>query len=225
MFPELKVTDDGSHTLWVANLDETYHSMHGALEEALHVFIDNGLRHRSDTLNENRPLHILEIGLGTGLNAWLSYIFASKNKLKITYTSLEPNPLSNDLLSQLNYTKLPSLEQYKTYFEDIHKATWGPSHHLNNYFSLRKIDTALQRYREESHFDLIFYDAFAPSKQPEMWEAEIFQELAKHMKSGSVLVSYCAQGQFRRNLKAQGLLVEILEGPPGKKEMTRATRA
>lgn len=214
------VTGDGSHSLYLPHLNETYHSSHGALTESQHVFIKAGLDH---FVNEQAPdsLRILEVGFGTGLNALLAWQYARENDLKIQFTSLEPFPLSASLYKQLNYPEL--FEQgMQPQFLALHEAQWNIPVPLDEFFVLEKQQQKLEAYTAYNSFDLVFYDAFAPSKQAELWEYAMMEKTVGYMASQAVLVTYCAKGQLKRDLKALGLQVETLPGPPGKKEMVRA---
>lgn len=214
---ELRVTSDGSKTLYIRQFDEFYHSVHGALNESMHVFINNGLN-----AVDAHQLSILEFGMGTGLNALLTYGIANDSKREIEYTTLEKYPLSKDEWSLVEYG---DSELEKVAFEEIHNAEWNQKVELSPYFILNKIETAFEEFEpEENSFDLIYYDAFAPSAQPELWDVPIFKLCLKALKPGGFLVTYCANGQAKRNMKAAGFIVKALPGPPKKREMTKATK-
>lgn len=213
-------TEDGSHSLWHVAMDETYHSRHGALQESSYVFVEKGLsffldEHKSDQVS------VLEIGFGTGLNAWLTARKADTEKKHIDYTSLEPFPLPEDIWKALNYAS-----ENKSLFEAIHQAPWNVPTEITPFFNLRKSKAALQEATlESSAYDLVYFDAFAPNKQPEMWEGAVLKKTADALKPGGVFVTYCAKGQLKRDLKALGLQVTSLPGPPGKREMVRAVKS
>lgn len=220
---------DGSHTLLRHDLNETYHSHNGAIQESLWVFIDKGLNYLK---NKNYTfITVLEIGFGTGLNAILAYQFAQKNKIKIEYISLEPFPVPLEMAQQLNYTDFLE-EENKSIFNELHQISWEEMHQISPYFSIKKIETTLEEYNHnfenqskddsQKYFDCTFYDAFAPSKQAEVWKVENLQKVFNLTKENGVLVTYCAQGQFKRDLKTAGWTVESLEGAPPKREMVRA---
>lgn len=218
--PTIIVTADGSHSLLNTQLNETYHSKHGAVQESLHVFIKNGLQY---VLEKYAPanLCVLEIGFGTGLNTLLTLQHALEHDCVMHYTALEPFPLSEEIWSQLNYSPTDQLAEY---FQRIHKAGWMTEQLVHQRFLLTKIGQSLQESKlPEGHFDLVYFDAFAPNKQPEMWEFPVLGKAIRSLKKGGVLVTYCAKGQLKRDLKAMGCSVETLPGPPGKKEMVRAT--
>jgi tRNA U34 5-methylaminomethyl-2-thiouridine-forming methyltransferase MnmC len=216
---ELITTEDGSHSLYVPELDETYHSRHGAVQESMHVFIEMGLRFKALTPSKTA---ILEVGFGTGLNAWLTAKEAIGKGHQIHYTTLETFPLNVQLVYQLNYAQ--SDEKLHLLFRDIHGAIWNGPVVINENFRLEKVQQPLQQFKAVNQFDLVYYDAFGPSKQPEMWEQSIFDLLFVMMKPAGILVTYCAKGQVRRNMLSAGFEVERLQGPPGKREMLRATK-
>jgi len=201
-------TSDGSHSLLNTELDETYHSRHGALQESLHVFIKNGLE-----VLDLDEINIFEVGFGTGLNALLA---AQSNK-KINYTSIEAFPLPEEVYSQLNY-------EPRTLLQDLHRAAWNFKSQILN-LSLTKLHTTLEAVQlPPNHFNIIFFDAFAPSKQPSMWELPMLKKVCDSLTQGGLFVTYCAKGQLKRDLRSLGLEVETLPGPPGKKEMVRARK-
>ena len=216
------LTHDGSHSLLNEQLNETYHSVHGALQESRYVFIQQGL----DFLYENsaKPsINILEIGFGTGLNALLSLQRSIVDNLVIHYTTLEAFPIEDDTWPKLNYA---DSAESKTLFEKLHRANWNQPVEIAPGFHLQKLHTTLQQVAlEPNHFDLIYFDAFAPNKQPEMWELPMLQKVAEAMKSNGVFVTYCAKGQLKRDLQNLSLKVESLQGPPGKREMVRAIKS
>ena len=219
---EIIITEDGSHSLFSPELNETYHSVHGAVQESTHVFIKKGLDY---LLERSNPvdIHILEIGFGTGLNTLLTLHQALHFENKIHYTTLDTFPLEADVWSKLNYTD--SSKGLKNYFEDIHASPWEKWTSIITNFNLLKLNAKLELINlEQSHYNLIFFDAFAPSKQPGMWEFQILKKISESLKPGGVFVTYCAKGQLKRDLKNLGLEVETLPGPPGKKEMVRATK-
>jgi tRNA U34 5-methylaminomethyl-2-thiouridine-forming methyltransferase MnmC len=216
----LITTGDGSPSLLNKALDETYHSRHGALQESNYVFIDKGLAY----LHQNKKfstIRILEIGFGTGLNAWLSFQYHLKNELSVRYTSLETYPLPENIFSLLNYE---FTETEKNSFLQLHQANWDEVVEIANGFSLEKVNQPLQTYTNSEKFDLIYYDAFAPNKQPDMWTIETLAKATTLLENNGVLVTYCAKGQLKRDLNTLGLVVESLSGPPGKREMVRAIK-
>jgi len=212
-------TEDGSKSLYLPELDETYHNRRGAITESKYIFIDWGLDHFR---NYNYPVNILEIGFGTGLNALLSLQYSEKHNLVINYHSIEPFPLSAEEWSKLNY----HLDKYsEEQFMSLHRVLFGGSeaNRIDKRFNLFKYRSKIQDLEfEKNKFDLVFYDAFAPSKQPDMWSLELLARVKNCMASPSLLVTYCSQGQFKRNLKSLGFNTEHPVGPLGKKEMTIA---
>ncbi len=221
MDPQLKITGDGSHTLWLPHIDETYHSTHGAIQESQYVFLKQGLSYQIQRASLTQA-SILEIGFGTGLNAWLTAIFATENKVPIFYTSLEPFPLSVEVIQQLNYTE--SFEAYKQLFYELHQGTWEQSLEISPQFTLHKALQKIEQWSDEHLYDVVYFDAFAPSKQPEIWSKVVLNRLHGFLKPNGILVTYCAQGKFKRTLLECGFQVESLPGPPGKKEMTRGLK-
>ena len=212
-------TGDGSHSLLHTTLQETYHSVHGAVRESTHVFIDHGLR-----VVEQRhtgTIWILEVGFGTGLNAALTLREAGRHGLKITYESWEKFPLPDEVVGQLNYGVILG---DPAGFLALHQAPWNVPTLIQPGFELYKRRGDIVADPLEGRFDLVYYDAFAPSKQPEMWTPDVLRKVTSTLSPAGMLVTYCAKGQVKRDLAALGLTVETLPGPPGKKEMTRATR-
>jgi tRNA U34 5-methylaminomethyl-2-thiouridine-forming methyltransferase MnmC len=216
--PEIIESADGSHTLRVDSLNETYHSHKGALTESLHVFLKMGLA----LFSERDSIHLLEVGFGTGLNALLTAIDSTRNA--VHYTSLETYPLSWEMVSKLNYAQLANDHKAESIFEKMHATPWDESMEIADQFYLKKAACSLQDFKAEQKIDLVYYDAFAPHAQPELWEPAIWQKLFEMMSNGGILVTYCAKGQVRRDMQAAGFSVERLEGPPGKREMIRATK-
>ncbi len=215
---EVRTTADGSKTLYIESLDEHYHSFHGAVQESLHVFIKNGLEDQ----NPNKPVKILEIGFGTGLNAILT--LAHTPRESVFYQSLEAYPLTEEEWKATQYEKLEVIADFESLYYKMHLAPWNQKIELSPNFTLEKSETTLQDFSPNTTFDLIYYDAFAPSAQPELWTEEVFQKMYSCLSPGGKLVTYCAKGYVKRNMKSVGFLVEALPGPPGKREMTRATK-
>ncbi|MCW5912735.1 MAG: tRNA (5-methylaminomethyl-2-thiouridine)(34)-methyltransferase MnmD [Cyclobacteriaceae bacterium] len=219
--PDIRVivTGDGSHSLLDAGLDETYHSRHGAMQESEYVFIEQGLHFR---LERNRPsrLNIMEVGLGTALNAWLTFRCPAIQSLPVQYFAVEKFPLPAAVWQQLNYA-----DADRKLFEDIHTLPWNSWQPVTDRISLFKCEDTLQHLQmPDLKFDVIYYDAFAPGKQPEMWTLNMLEKTVQNLQAGGVFVTYCAKGQLKRDLKSLGLAVESLPGPPGKREMVRAIR-
>lgn len=221
MEPKLVITEDGSASLFIAELDEHYHSVHGALQESKHVFIQAGLHHK---ISQTGDLHILEIGFGTGLNALLTCIEGSEHKKKIVYTAIEKYPLNESLYSQLNYCSLLEHTDCPALLNAIHTAEWEILNTISDYFILKKCKMNIEDVSFQNQFDIIYFDAFAPSAQPELWTTEIFQAMYDALKVNGTLVTYCAKGIVKRTMKSVGFVIEALPGPIGKREMTRAIK-
>jgi tRNA U34 5-methylaminomethyl-2-thiouridine-forming methyltransferase MnmC len=221
---EVRLTGDGSATLFVPALNEHYHSHHGARQESLHVFIRQGLAPKlAEAAEGTTPLRILEVGLGTGLNALLTLQASAGTGVSIAYDGLETYPVPPVLVAALQPEWDQLGQPLSKQFRALHAAPWNEAVALAPGFQLTKLEQALETATlAPAHYDLIYFDAFAPEKQPELWTEAIFAQLYEAAAPGAVLVSYCAQGQFRRNLRAAGWLTEKLPGPPGKREMTRA---
>jgi len=212
------VTEDGSKTIYFPDIEENYHSTHGALQESRHIFIQNGLE-----FFRNQPsVNIFEIGFGTGLNALLSVQFAVENQISMHYDSIEAFPISREEAEALNYGSLFS-EKWQNLSLEIHDFPWNESIAVNEYFQLTKIFHALETWSLPTNFyDCIFFDAFSPRVQNELWTPSIFQNMFNSLKLGGLLTTYCAKGQVKRDLKSAGFDVENVPGPPGKREMTLA---
>ncbi|MBK5214822.1 MAG: tRNA (5-methylaminomethyl-2-thiouridine)(34)-methyltransferase MnmD [Flavobacteriaceae bacterium] len=214
-------TGDGSYTLHIQEWDEQYHSKHGAINEALHVFIKEGLYHWS-AKNPSPEISIMEIGFGTGLNAFLSFLETEKSNFRIDYTGVEAYPLSITEIQQLNYTSLLNASEEK--FLQLHNVSWEEKHSISENFLLTKQQQFFSEINTKNKFDLIYFDAFGIRVQPELWTEEIFQKMHDALKPNGVLVTYAANGNARRAMQAVGFNVERLPGPPGKKEMLRGTK-
>tara|TARA_R110000744_G_scaffold19680_10_gene51793 strand:- start:2916 stop:3578 length:663 start_codon:yes stop_codon:yes gene_type:complete len=216
---EIITTGDGSKTIQIKDWQEQYHSKHGAIQEAYHVFIKSGL-----DLFENQEINILEIGFGTGLNAFITLIEFDKQNLKINYTGVEAYPVSIEELNQLNYLEeLKSLSR-KDDFDLMHTSPWGDKVEIVENFNLKKEQILFKEISAIAEYDLIYFDAFGARVQPELWTVEIFQIMFNAMKSNGYLVTYAAKGSVRRAMQEVGFLVERLPGPPGKREMLRAKK-
>ena len=200
-------------------MQESYHSLNGAVQESMHVFIESGLKRVIKT-----HIRVLEIGFGTGLNALLTWQNSVTHKQAVSYDTLEAFPVSPDLLSDLKYTISPS-DLPNDAFEQIHLAPWGVAFELEpNCFILKKIQTDFTTYQFENRYDLMYMDAFAPDKQSEMWDECQLAKLYGAMEDWGILVTYCAKGEIRRRLQRVGFHVERIPGPPGKREMLRAQK-
>ena len=209
---QIILTEDGSHTLYVPEINESYHSIHGAIQESLHVFVEAGLNH---CVKNN--IRVLEVGFGTGLNAFLTCL-ASKNK-HIDYVGIEKNPLPEECRKSLNYGNFYG--DAADIFEKIHAAEWGPPFPITANFTLCKLQGDFLSLPLPDKYDVIFYDAFSPEKQPELWTETAFQKLFNHSSNGGIATTYCAKGAVRRAMQAAGYTVERLAGFNGKREMLR----
>ncbi len=216
---QLLLTSDQSHTLYHPELDETYHSRSGAIGESQYVYIEAGLHHVAE---KNNPIRIFEFGFGTGLNALLSWLYAEQTGISIQYDSIEKYPLVPSIYTQLNYGhQLEAQEK----MERLHQAPWEMDAPLSPSFVLHKYETDVFDFAfPQDHYDLVYFDAFAPSKQAEVWGLEVLSRIQASMKPGGTLVTYCSQGQFKRHLKELDFAVESLPGPFKKKEITRAIK-
>ncbi len=211
----LLTTQDGSTTLYLPELDETYHSTRGALGESIHVYIENGI----NTLT-NTEIKLLEVGFGTGLNALLTYQFAKKKHVNVCYHTLEPFPLLADTYKNLGYAQV---SEEQGVFEKMHAIVEG-NFQFTPFFDFNRYQKTLEEFSPNMSFDIIYFDAFAPSKQPEIWSKENLGKCFSLLDAGGIMVTYCAQGQFKRDLAAIGFQVEVLPGGMGKKEMVRARK-
>lgn len=217
MNSELLITSDGSHTLFVPEIDECYHSSHGAIQESQHIFIEAGLKQCAKL-----EIKVLEIGFGTGLNAFLTLIEAEKAQTQIHYASLELFPVEIEKALQLNYADGYSTE-FRNHFELLQTSPWNTIVQISPYVSLEKVEADFTTIEFSDMYDVIYFDAFSPEKQPEMWSQEQFEKIAKQCNPGAILTTYCAKGIVRRAMQAAGFLVERLPGPPGKREILRGT--
>jgi tRNA U34 5-methylaminomethyl-2-thiouridine-forming methyltransferase MnmC len=238
-------TSDGSHSLFVRSLNETYHSRHGAVQESQWVFIKQGLNH----LQESKKPRIHEVGFGTGLNALLAMRWAEEHQVHVHFTSLDTNVLPMEVAEKLNYcdtdiSEEPEFErsreqlssqqspvpersrgqEYRDRFLLMHSSPWNQDIDITPYFTLHKALREVQSEISESQFDVVFFDAFGPPTQPDMWTPDIFRRMFNALKPQGILVTYCAKGQVRRDMQSVGFTVERLPGPPGKREMLRATK-
>lgn len=215
---ELRITGDGSHTMYVSDMDESYHSKHGALQESVHIFIRKGFQ----TIDKS-PVHILELGLGTGLNVMLTLAESEKSGSEVFYHAVEKYPLNAAEFGKLNYEAmiagLPAGSLIR-----MHEAPWGIDFNLSDHFRMFKEHSDFRSMDPEGRFDLVYFDAFAPDKQPELWTREIFSKLFALMEPGAILVSYSSKGEVRRVLNSCGFEVRKIPGPPGKREMIQAIR-
>ncbi|MEI7504002.1 MAG: tRNA (5-methylaminomethyl-2-thiouridine)(34)-methyltransferase MnmD [Paludibacter sp.] len=218
MQSELRITEDGSHTLFVPEIDECYHSTHGAVQESRHIFIEAALKKC-----DKSEIRVLEIGFGTGLNAFLTLVEAERSGKQIHYTSLEKFPVSIEKALLLNYPEEIDSEE-RVAFELMHTSPWNVEVQILANFSLKKIETDFTKHKFIEMFDVVYFDAFSPEKQPEMWTEQRFESLFAHCNGGAILTTYCAKGVVRRAMQAAGFVVERLAGPPGKREILRGLK-
>lgn len=216
---ELIISGDGSHTLRLKDMDETYHSRKGAITESDYVFIQKGLH----AFKEKSHVDVLEVGFGTGLNAFLVYLDTLTSGQKVYFQTMEPFPLPADVYEQLNYTQELNQETHRDMFIKMHECAWHEEVVFTDKFSMSKVRAPLEKFVvAPAHFDVVFFDAFAPSKQEEVWSPRNMKKCYAALRKGGLLVSYCSQGQFRRDLEKAKFRVEKIDGPPGKREMVVA---
>lgn len=216
-------TSDGSKTIQIEDWNEQYHSIHGAINEANHVFIKHGLLFYLGNECISKTINILEIGFGTGLNAFLTLLEAERLKQKINYVGVEAYPVKTDEIDQLNYVELIS-EMHKLEFDKIHKSSWNKPFDITSHFQLEKQEKFFKEINVNEEFDIIYFDAFGARVQPELWTEDIFELMYKALILNGVLVTYSAKGSVRRAMQSVGFEVERLPGPPGKREMLRAIK-
>lgn len=216
---ELKViiTNDGSKTLHMPELNEQYHSIHGAMNEAEHVFLKNGLREC-----KLEKITVFEMGFGTALNAFMTFLESNETSKEVTYYTVEKYPLSLETVEALGYPEQLKSSNQKHIFSLLHSSNWGKLIEISPTFKLFKIRDDIKFVSLDIKVDLVFFDAFGPRVQSELWSEKIFDIISKMMKPNSILVTYCAKGEVKRILRRLGFIVETLAGPPGKREMIRA---
>ena len=217
---EIFLTADGSSTIRIESINEHYHSVHGALQESKHVFIRNGL----ECVKQKKRIRIFELGFGTGLNALLSAQFSEDYEKDIEYTGIEAYPVEVDLIAQLNYPNFVS-NTLKEMYCMMHQLSWNELHVLSSKIKFTKIKEKMEKWDgPRNAFDIVFFDAFGPRVQGELWQLDILRKIHSTLDFGGIFVTYCAKGQLKRDLLALGFQVESLPGPPGKREMTRAIK-
>lgn len=211
-------TSDGSSSIEIEEWGETYHSVHGAVQEAKHVYIKNGLEKISQS-----KIKILEMGFGTGLNAFLTVLEAKKTQKEIEYHSVEGFPLTIEEVKGLNYVALAENEEEKQIFNQLHSSAWNEPQSLTRQFVLHKILSTFENVDlQENYFDLIYFDVFGYPYQPDLWSVDVFDKMYKTLKEGGILTTYACRGAIKRAMKSAGFTVEVCPGPPGKREMTIA---
>jgi len=213
---EILITSDGSTTIHLPDWNEQYHSKNGSINESLHVFIKNGLKEVAA-----KEVSILEVGFGTGLNCFITYLEAER---KINYVGAEAYPVTSDEVEKMNFISILDAEKEQKVFEKMHKVSWEEKHNITNEFSLEKRKQFFEEITDENAFDLIYFDAFGARVQPQLWTEEIFTKMFIALKENGILVTYSAKGSVRRAMQAVGFTVERLPGPPGKREMLRAIK-
>ncbi len=218
---ELYITEDGSHSIFSQEYGVSYHSKFGAFTETQHVFINASLRFKA-VLQKN--ISILEIGFGTGLNALVTFFEAKKRNLEIKYVGVEAYPISVEQAKELNYSSFLDLEINPDIFLQLHEISWNSPVQLTNQFKIEKVKKKFESIDYNNHFDIIYFDAFAPEAQPELWNEEMMRKMYNALLPDGILVTYCAKGVVKRTMKKVGFTVEALPGPPGKREMTRAMK-
>ena len=219
---EIIKTEDGSDSLFVKELNEVYHSKYGAITESEHVFINAGL---NKVINWKDEINILEVGFGTGLNAFLTYLKCTEKGIIANYHGIEPYPLANELYAELNYPKMSGNIESGKLFLLMHRSNWGDQVNIGSNFILTKIEKKIQDvYLKDSFYNLVYFDAFAPEVDPELWDMDIFDRIYKSMREDGIFVTYSAKGSVRRNLQNIGFEVERIPGPKGKREMIRAIK-
>ena len=222
---EIITTNDGSKTIHIPEWNEQYHSKHGAIQEANHVFLETALQHYVDHNHHNKKaFHILEMGFGTGLNALLTFLKAKDSALSVAYDGVEAFPITTQEIEAMGYATLLSDDDAQQVYTHLHNCPWETAHPISNGFVLKKRKQRFEDISDIDRFDIIYFDAFGPRVQPELWTEAIFLKMYHALRKGGVLTTYCAQGAARRAMQAVGFIVERLPGPPGKREMLRATK-
>ncbi|MFT4761764.1 MAG: tRNA U34 5-methylaminomethyl-2-thiouridine-forming methyltransferase MnmC [Paraglaciecola sp.] len=216
---EIIETTDGSHSLFSEKFGITYHSKHGAVQESQHIFIEAGLHQKAA---DSKELSVLEIGFGSGLNVFMTYLEAKNTGLTINIETYEIYPISNEQAEVLNYPQVLNAKNEAAIFKKIHTCEWGKSIEIANFFTFQKHQKDFLEIEEAGKFDVIYFDAFAPDAQPELWDANLLKKMYDSLKTGGVMTTYCAKGIVKRTLKSVGFETESIPGPPGKREMTRA---
>jgi tRNA U34 5-methylaminomethyl-2-thiouridine-forming methyltransferase MnmC len=219
----LFITDDGSHSVYSEKFGVAYHSTHGAIQETRHIFIEAGLKHFI-TQHQAHKIAILEMGFGTGLNVFMTYLESLNQNTGIDFHTIEAYPLSISTTNELNYPQLLNVPQHDAVFKKLHSLDWAEKHSLTPHFSFQKHLIDFKDISFSNTFDVIYYDAFSPDSQPELWDVDMLKRVYEAMKIGGILTTYCAKGSFRRALKSVGFQIENIAGPAGKREITRASK-
>jgi tRNA U34 5-methylaminomethyl-2-thiouridine-forming methyltransferase MnmC len=216
---EIIITDDGSTTIRIPDWDENYHSTHGAIQEAKHVFIKNGL----DLFRNQDSISILEIGFGTGLNAFITFL-ETLNKEKVNYVGVEAYPISTEEIAQMNYVTELQATQYQAVFDKMHSCDWESQQNITDNFILTKRKQFFQDIDDKEQYDLIYFDAFGFPLQPELWSEAIFKKMYEALLPKGTLVTYACRSSIKNAMLSVGFSIEKLPGAPGKREMLRATK-
>ncbi len=219
MMREIILTTDGSHSIAVPEIGVTYHSTHGAIHESMHVFIEAGLRPIAAGKDQ---ISIFEMGFGTGLNALLTIAEAEKKQQHVYYQTIETDPLEANIYELLNYCEQLDRPDLQVPFQALHSAAWNTTIEITPYFTFKKNLVSLAAFLPDRLFDLIYFDAFAPENQPELWTAVVFKTIAAWMNHSAVLTTYCSKSIVRKAMAEAGLKVDKIPGPPHKREMVRA---
>jgi len=220
----IQLTEDGSHTIAIPAMNVTYHSRHGAIQESMHVFIQSGLRHLTNNKRVSRQdIHVFEAGFGTGLNALLSLQEAIQLDQKLSYHTIEPSPVAIEDIRQLNYARILD-KNLNDYFYQLHACEWNKEVAIHPSFSFKKINITLQQFETSKQFHIIYFDAFDPNAQPELWTEIILKKMYELLYPNGILVTYSSKGRVQRAMKASGFTIEKLKGPPGKREIIRAEK-
>lgn len=218
---EIFITQDGSHSILSGLYGVSYHSKYGAIQESRHVFIEAGLYFKA---LQQKDLAVLELGFGTGLNALLTFQEAERHDWTVFYEAVEAYPLEPEQAIQLNYPDLLDANKLQPIFKAFHQSSWNIAHSLSPHFTFKKVQEKFQAINYQEQFDLIYFDAFAPGAQPELWESPLISKFYQALRADGVLVTYCAKGSVKRTFKEVGFQVEAIPGPPGKREMTRCMK-
>ncbi len=218
---KIVMTSDGSHTIFVPELGEHYHSSYGAIQESMHIYIKNGFHHFKKV-----NISILEIGFGTGLNCLLTMLESIKLGKATTYFAIEKYPLTMEEVSQINYAKLLNSNRLDIpqFFNDIHLFNWNEDHYFSWFFHFKKIEADLKEFKSRRKFDLIYFDAFAPDVQPDLWTKEIFDKMYSFLNPKGILITYSSKGTVKQALRDAGFFIHRLNGPEGKRHILMASK-